>query len=77
MSIANLAALKWITLSKPNNPLEIHRAISHIIGKRQVKGETSKTHLNTSFNLAVSPSYPDYRFRSQAGILIDFEQCAT
>ena len=76
MSIANLAALKWITLSKPNNPLEIHRAVSHII-ESQVKGETFKSHLNTSFNLAVSPSYPDYRFRSQAGILIDFEQCAT
>ena len=74
--IVHLATLKWITLSKPNNPSEIHRAVSHIIGA-QVKGKTFKTHLNTSFNLAVSPSYPDYRFRSQVGILIDFEQYAT
>ena len=74
--IVHLATLKWITLSKPNNPSEIHRAVSHIIGT-QVKGETFKSHLNTSFNLAVSPSYPYYRFRSQAGILINLEQCAT
>ena len=72
--IAHLATLKWITLSKTQKSLgnPPRRAVSHIIGKREVK-----TPLNTSFNLAVSPSYPDYRFRSQAGILIDFEQCAT
>ena len=41
--IVHLATLKWITWSKTNNPSEIHRAVSYITGKRQVKVETFKS----------------------------------